>query len=186
MSCEHRGCNNYGEFRAHGSQWCNLHIDEITRLRKDIDNIKKSRKGVLELVNGKLVMVNRNDSALVEEFLYKFKSESCDEFTARAAKRVLGEVVEKLGSEVSYRRMEFKMRKTICNKHLHFYRKCISMYEMACIDESKAELVENVESVMKANFKREVKSDIISYENKRYNTKVQSIKESVYCMEVDI
>lgn len=184
MSCEYRNCQSAGVIHAHGSVWCRDHISHINSVRKDIDNSKPVRKSVLEFINGRLVMVNRDESEIVSKFLSGFKSGSCTEEISRDARKVLSKVAEKLRTEVVSRRKELKMRKKVCRDHLHFFRECTYTYERALIDLSKTELVESVEYARSIN-DPEVDT-VIDIASRRYNKEVESIKRDVHQMEVDI
>lgn len=186
MSCEYRNCTSTGVIHAHGSVWCKSHIGYINSVRKDIDNAKPIRKSVLEFVNGKLVMVNREESEAVDTFLTKYRSGSCDDITLRSARKVLSNVIEKLRTEVVSRGKELKMRKKVCKDHLHFYRACTGMYKRALIDRSKTELVESVEYARTNVQDESSRENLIDMASRRYDKEVQSHCDDIYRMETDI
>lgn len=184
MSCEYRNCQSAGVFRAHKSVWCEYHIQDIKDVRKVLYKSKPERKRVLDLVNGRLTIVNRNESKIIDEFMSGFESGSCTREISREARRVLSNMVEKLRTEVFARRRELKMRKNVCEKHIHFFRKCTYAYKKASIDMYRTELVDRVERERSID---DLGTDImIAAAEREHSARVESIERDVHQMEEEI
>lgn len=184
MSCEYRNCQSAGVFRAHKSVWCKWHIQDIKDVRKVLNKSKPERKRVLDLINGRLTIVNRNESKIIGEFISRFESDSCTTETTREARRVLSNMVEKLRTEVFARRKELKMRKNVCEKHIHFFRKCTYAYKKASIDMYRTELVDRVERERSID---DLGTDImIAAAEREHSARVESIERDVNQMEEEI